>query len=88
MGGVVLRKMIMPIYEFRNNETGEETEVILRIAEYDEYVKNNPHLSRFFSKPPALTSGSKSALAMAGSTWQEHLGNIKKGSGKSNTIKT
>lgn len=63
-------------------------EVMLRISEYDDYLKDNPHLNRCYTKAPALSSGTKSALSMAGSDWQEHLGNIKKGAGKDNNIKT
>ena len=78
----------MPIYEFKDNETGEIIETMMKISEYDDFLKNNPNLNRCFTKAPGLTSGVKSALAMAGSDWQEHLGNIKKGAGKDNNIKT
>lgn len=83
-----MEEIIMPIYEFKNSETGEVVDVMIKISEYDDYLKDNPHLSRCFTKAPGLTSGTKSALTMAGSNWQEHLGNIKKGAGKENTIKT
>lgn len=83
-----MENKIMPIYEFKNNETDEVTEVMIKISEYDGYLKDNPHLSRCFTKAPGLTSGVKSALTMAGADWQEHLGNIKKGAGKDNNIKT
>ena len=36
---------------------------------------------------PALVSGVRSNLARAGSEWRDLLGNIKKGSGRGNTIK-
>ena len=78
----------MPIYEFKNNETDEVVEVSLRISEYDDYVKNNPHLSRYYSKAPGLTSGTKSALTIAGKGWEDHLNRVKKGAGQENTIKT
>lgn len=35
----------MPIYQFKNNETGEVTEITLRVSELDQYKKDNPHLS-------------------------------------------
>jgi hypothetical protein len=78
----------MPVYEFSNIETGEVLEQVLKISEYDEYVKDNPHLKRHYSTAPSLTSGSKSALTIAGSEWKDHLGRIKKGAGRNNTIKT
>jgi len=37
------------IYTFRNTETDEITDVTMRLSEYDEYVKSNPHLERYFS---------------------------------------
>jgi len=36
------------IYTFRNTETDEITDVTMRLSEYDEYVKSNPHLERYF----------------------------------------
>ena len=34
----------MPTYNFRNKETGEETEVILRMSALDQYKSDNPNL--------------------------------------------
>lgn len=78
----------MPIYDFRNIETDEITEAVISIANYDQYLIDNPHLVRTFTKAPSLVSGIKSARTIAGSGWGEHLARIKKGSGKGNTIKT
>lgn len=79
----------MPQYEFKNKETGEVTEVLLRLSEYDEWKKNNPQWERYHSSGsvPKVVSGTKSALSMAGKDWEKHLTNIKKASGKDNTIK-
>ena len=35
----------MPTYRFKDNETGEVTEHNLRISEFDQFKKDNPHLS-------------------------------------------
>lgn len=32
----------MPTYEFKNNETGEVIEKVMKIAERDEFLKENP----------------------------------------------
>jgi len=79
----------MPQYEFKNSETGELMEMTLRISEYDEWKKNNPQWERYHSSGsvPKVVSGTKSALSMAGKDWETHLTNIKKASGKDNTIK-
>jgi hypothetical protein len=78
----------MPIYEFKNNETDEVTEVTLKISEYDDFLESNPNLSRYYSSVPSLVTGNTSALRTAGDGWKDHLNRIKSGSGRSNTIKT
>jgi hypothetical protein len=77
----------MPVYEFKNSETNEIVEKILRISEYDQFVKDNPELVRHYSTAPSLTSDSISPLTRAGKEWENHLSNIKKNSGRDNTIK-
>jgi hypothetical protein len=79
----------MPQYDFKNKETGEITEVTLRISEYDDFVANHPELVRYFGASSAmgLISGRRDAYSMAGKDWQDHLKRIKAGSGKDNTIK-
>lgn len=41
----------MPLYTFRNIETGEEFEENLRMAELDDYIKDNPHLKHIMGCP-------------------------------------
>jgi hypothetical protein len=41
----------MPTYRFRNKETGELTEVVMKIAELDPYREANPHLETIISAP-------------------------------------
>jgi predicted nucleic acid-binding Zn ribbon protein len=78
----------MPIYNFRSTETGEITEVTLRISQLDQYKTDNPQLEQVHLSAPGLTSGNKSARQLAGSDWNDLLKGIKKNSGKGNTIKT
>ena len=79
----------MPQYDFKNKETGEIMEVTLRISEYDQWVIDHPEYERHFTSnsAPKLVSGIRDAYSRAGRDWQEHLSNIKKGSGRDNTIK-
>lgn len=79
----------MPQYDFKNKDTGEITEVTLRLSEYDDYVANHPELTRYFGADSVagLVSGTRDAYAIAGRDWQNHLKRIKAGSGKDNTIK-
>ncbi len=37
------------IYTFLNKNTNEIEEHTMRLAEYDEFKENNPHLQRYFS---------------------------------------
>jgi hypothetical protein len=41
----------MPIYRFRNTETGEETEKMMKIAELDTYRADNPYLQTIITAP-------------------------------------
>jgi hypothetical protein len=38
----------MPTYLMRNTETGEVFEKVMKIAEYDQYLKDNPSHVRFY----------------------------------------
>lgn len=46
----------MPIYEFRNKETGEIWEEFLSMSAREEYLAENPHVEQVISAP-ALISG-------------------------------
>jgi hypothetical protein len=47
----------MPTYNFRNKETGEETEVTMTISEFVQYKEDNPHLVSFLTKAPGIARG-------------------------------
>lgn len=55
----------MPTYEFLNTETGEEFEVLMKISEREEYLKNNPHIHPLLSAP-ALVSGVSTSNSRTG----------------------
>ena len=38
----------MPTYDFKNKQTGEIVEVIIRISEYDKFCEDNQHLERYY----------------------------------------
>lgn len=46
----------MPIYPLKNTETGEIFEKIMKVAEYVEYVKDNPHIQRYYDSENSKTS--------------------------------
>ena len=41
----------MPTYYFINKETGETSEVLMKISELDAYKEANPHLETIISAP-------------------------------------
>ena len=41
----------MPLYEFIDNDTGEKFELLLKIAERDEFLKANPNVKGVMSAP-------------------------------------
>lgn len=47
----------MPIYEFQNTETGETFDKLLKIAEKDEWLKDNPDIKQIFTVVPGIVSG-------------------------------
>ena len=45
----------MPTYDFRNKETGEVFEKIMKIAEREQYLLDNPQLESIITTAPAFT---------------------------------
>jgi hypothetical protein len=70
----------MPCYEFRDKSTGEITEVILKISEYDDYKDSNPHLSRIHSAGslPQLIGGTDTSGGKLPDGFKDKLREIKK----------
>ena len=70
----------MPTYDFENKETGEVEERILKISEYDDFLKDNPQLKRVYLTAPHIDhDGGQSVLSRAGSGWKEVQDRIKSG---------
>jgi len=47
----------MPTYNFRNKDTGEETEITMSMSELDQYKEDNPHLQQFLTRAPGISRG-------------------------------
>ena len=56
----------MPTYKFRNTETGEVTEHVMRIAELDNFKENNPKLERYFDMEGLAGLGDASRMSVPG----------------------
>lgn len=44
----------MPTYEFRNKQTGEVTEIFMKISAKDQFLADNPHLEQTMTQAPAF----------------------------------
>ena len=47
----------MPIYSFRNNETGEEYDMMMKYDDKVEYLDKNPEIESIITGAPGLVSG-------------------------------
>ena len=76
----------MPVYTLKRISTEEEWDVncsfddLAQMLEDDDIIK--------VLSTPAFAGNTVSNLRRAGGEWQDLLGRVKKGSAKSNTIKT
>ena len=70
----------MPIYEFINTETEEVFEKVVPLGDFDQYLKDNPHIKRHYSSAPQIISkGAQGALSKAGDGWKEVQDKVKAG---------
>ena len=47
----------MPTYSFRNNETGEQYDMIMKYEDKVIYLNNHPEIESIITKAPGLTTG-------------------------------
>lgn len=69
----------MPLYDFKNSETDELEEHMVKISEYDQFLLDNPHLIRQLSAPMFSYEGTQDVLSKAGSGWKDVQERIKSG---------
>ena len=68
----------MPLYDFKDKETGEIITKMVKIADREQFLKDNPKLESVISAP-RITTGDSSALQKAGDGWKEVQSRIKSG---------
>ena len=78
----------MPLYDFLNKETGESEEHMVKLADYDQFIKDNPHLQREFTTAGIVSHAGGNIVSKTSSDWRDHLKTIKKNAGKKANIKT
>ena len=70
----------MPIYDFQNKETGEVETHIMKIADKEKFLEDNPHLKQVILTAPGIDyDGGQTALKRAGDGWKEVQDKIKSG---------
>lgn len=75
----------MPTYTMKNKQTGEIKEMILSLSERESLLQSDEWEQMLST--PKMVSGVTGTLRQAGDGWKDLLGEIKKGSGRGNTIK-
>lgn len=79
----------MPIYTFKDNETGEEFDKMMKMSELDEYKEANPHLSTVIRGAPAFSYDSVGlGVRKTDDSFNSLLKHIKKGNSKGKTDST
>ena len=66
----------MPTYSFRDKNTGEIFDKILKIAEREEFIAQNPHLESIITGAPAFTGDHISAIKKYDTGFKEVLQKI------------
>ena len=76
----------MPSYTLRNIKTKQEQDVFCTWIELQDLLNEDPNLIQKITAPK-IVSGVGSLLSKTDDGWKDHLKEIKKGSGRGNTIK-
>lgn len=76
----------MPTYILKNSKTGEVKEEMMKISEMEELVKQGEW--KTMPAAPNMVTHTGSVLSKTSNNFRDLLGQIKKGAGRRNTIKT
>lgn len=77
----------MPLYTIINNKTGETEEVMCSYDKLQERLEKNPDEQQQIGAPN-LVSHTGNIINKTSGDWKNLMQNIKKGSGKGNSIKS
>ena len=73
----------MPIYDFKNVETGEiEENRIMSISQREQYLKENPHMTPHIRKEQPIGDTIKLGVTKTPDSFNDLLKTIKKGNSK------
>jgi len=69
----------MPTYTLRNIDTGEIFEHVMKMSEYDDYMKSNPTIERYHEAAATIVDPSTIGVQKPPSDFQKHvIGNIER----------
>jgi predicted nucleic acid-binding Zn ribbon protein len=84
--------MEVPIYTFENTDTGEQFDMMMKIADKETWLKKNPNMKQRITKAPSLSYDSVGlGVRKTDDNFNSLLKHIKKGNSKGyteSTIKT
>lgn len=66
----------MPTYDFRNKETGEVFEKMMKIADKEQYLIDNPHIEQTIVTAPAMCDPTRIGVAKKDTGFKEVLQKI------------
>lgn len=81
----------MPLYTFRNEETNEVSEMMMKISELDDFKEANPHLKQMITGAPSIGDPYRMGVSKTPDSFNSLLKHIKKGNDRGrikSTIKT
>ena len=77
----------MPTYTFKNLETGEFEEHVMKISELDSFKENNKHLERAIVDTPSFGDPVRLGLRKNDSGWKEVLQKVSERTPGGKTLK-
>ena len=78
----------MPIYTFRNEETGEVIESHMKISEREDFLKENPNMKQIITTAPSIGDPHRMGISKTPDSFNSLLKHIKKGNSKGLTQST
>lgn len=67
----------MPTYNFKNKETGEVIERLMKIKEMEEYLENNPNMEMYHGTPIPMGDPIRLGLKKPDGAFRDILKNMK-----------
>jgi antibiotic biosynthesis monooxygenase (ABM) superfamily enzyme len=66
----------MPTYSFKNNNTGEEFEMSMKLEEKQAFLSSNQHITQMFNKFPGYSDPARLGLKKPDDGFRDVLKNI------------